>query len=135
MTTALTLSVPTAGDLMSRELVTLPDTATAEEATAVLTAKGVSGALVLDAAGRPVGVLSRSDLLIHAAEAANTPGDPPAAVRDLMTPVVFSIRPDAPARRVVEELLSFQVHRLFVVDEAGHPLGVITPMDIIRALR
>jgi CBS domain-containing protein len=131
----LTLAAQTAADLMSRELFTLPDTATPHEATALLTAKGVSAVLIVDQSGRPAGVLSTSDLLIHCYETANTPGTPPPAVRDLMTPVVFSTRPDSPARKVLDELLSFQVHRLFVVDEGGRPVGVITPMDILRKLR
>jgi CBS-domain-containing membrane protein len=134
-TTALTLAARTAAELMSADLHTLPATVTPAEATAFLTAKGIGAALIVDEAGRPAGVLSKSDLLIHNCEAVHGGTAAPTAVRDLMTPVVFSVRPDAPARQVVEELLSFQVHRLFVVDDEGRPVGVITPTDIIRKLR
>ena len=40
-------------------------------------------------------------------------------VRDVMTPVVFSIRPDAPAHKAIEEMLNLRVHRLFVIDADG----------------
>src|SRR5207248_10612657 len=55
-------------------------------------------------------------------------------VRDVMTPVVFSIRPDAPARQVIEELLSLRVHRLFVIDRDEVLVGVIAMSDILRRL-
>jgi len=55
-------------------------------------------------------------------------------VRDVMTPVVFSIRPDAPARRVIEELLILRVHRLFVIDHDGVLVGVIAMSDVLRRL-
>jgi len=55
-------------------------------------------------------------------------------VRDVMTPVVFSIRPDAPARQVIEEMLHLRVHRLFVIDRDGVLVGVIAMSDILRRL-
>ena len=51
-----------------------------------------------------------------------------------MTPAVFAVSPDAPARRVVEEMLALRVHRLFVVDQSGFLVGVISAMDILRNL-
>src|SRR5205823_15053310 len=55
-------------------------------------------------------------------------------VADVMTPVVFSVRPDAPARQVIEELLNLRVHRLFVIDRDGVLVGVIAMSDILRRL-
>jgi CBS domain-containing protein len=51
-----------------------------------------------------------------------------------MTPAVFSISADAPAARVVEELLALNVHRLFVVEGEGVLVGVITAADVLRHL-
>src|SRR5262249_41172982 len=56
-------------------------------------------------------------------------------VRDIMTPVVFSVVPEAPASRVVEDLVSLRVHRLFVVDRDGVLVGVISVLDVLRHLR
>ncbi len=55
-------------------------------------------------------------------------------VRDVMTPVVFSVRPDTPARQVIEELLHLRVHRLFVIDRDGVLVGVIAMSDVLRRL-
>ena len=43
----------------------------------------------------------------------------PTRVRDVMTPAVFAVGPATAAARVVSDLLSLRVHRLFVVDGAG----------------
>jgi CBS domain-containing protein len=57
-----------------------------------------------------------------------------AQVRDLMTPTVFTVRLDAPAAQVVEDMLALRVHRLFVVDKGGVLVGVITAADVLRRL-
>ena len=56
------------------------------------------------------------------------------AIRDLMTPVVFSVSPTTPAHKVVEQLVDLKVHRLFVVDDDGVLVGVISALDILRRL-
>jgi CBS domain-containing protein len=58
-----------------------------------------------------------------------------ARVRDAMTPVVFSVAPEASAQQVVREMLSLRVHRLFVVDRGGVLTGVISAEDVLRHLR
>src|SRR5436305_15239213 len=59
-----------AAELMTVNPVSIREDATLREATALLIDKGFSAAPVIDEAGRPVGVLSRSDLLIHDRESA-----------------------------------------------------------------
>jgi CBS domain-containing protein len=51
-----------------------------------------------------------------------------------MTPAVFSVTPDAPAARVVGDMLDLKVHRLFVVDRDGVLVGVISALDVLRFL-
>src|SRR5437868_3767311 len=61
----LVLEAGTAADLMTPNPVSIRDTATLAEAVSLLTDKGISGAPVIDDAGRPVGVLSRADIVAH----------------------------------------------------------------------
>lgn len=151
----------TAAELMTENPVSVGETATVCEAMAMLIDKGYSAAPVIDSAGRPVGVLSRSDLLVHDRETAahlreapeyydrhqlTAPGGEPLGagyqvesvdctlVRDVMTPAVFSVAPNTSAAKVVSELLNLRVHRLFVVDERGVLIGVISTMDVLRHL-
>jgi CBS domain-containing protein len=154
----LVLDAATAHELMVPDVVSIEADATVAEAIDLLIGKGISAAPVIDQAGRAVGVLSRSDLLVHDRErcrravpdyylhsdltqgTAETPAYPPdgddgVQVRDLMTPVVFAVEPGAPASRVVADMLALKVHRLFVSDRAGVLVGVISALDVLQHLR
>ena len=158
----LTLVAATAADLMTPNPVSISQNATVKELAAFLTDRGFSAAPVIDDAGRPVGVVSRADVVVHYRQKAEyvprvpdyyektdlaTPSGEPlpagfqvestdqSRVRDIMTPVVFSVSSDAPARRVVADMLDLRVHRLFVVDAVGVLVGVVSALDVLRHLR
>jgi len=40
----------------------------------------------------------------------------------------------APASFVIEEMVGLKVHRLFVVDETGVLVGVISALDVLRRM-
>jgi CBS domain-containing protein len=133
----LVLCAETAADLMVANPVSIRADATIAETIAWMTDKGFTAAPVIDDAGRPVGVVSRSDVLMHEREhllGKSEAGRMDCCVADIMTPAVFSISPTAPAARAVEDLLALNVHRLFVVDEGGALVGVIAIEDILRKL-
>jgi len=132
--TPLTLRADTAADLMTPGPTSLHATATVAEATTFLTEKAFGAAVVIDEAGHPLGVVTKTDVLVHARQ--RKPGLEPddTPVTEFMTPAVFSVRPDTPARSVVEQLLALNVHHLFVADEAGVIVGVISPVDVLRKL-
>jgi CBS domain-containing protein len=163
---ALALDARTAADLMTPNPVSIQDGAPVKEAAAFLTDKGVSAAPVINEAGAPIGVLSQTDLVVHAREQVEyvaarrdyseafeefeaIPVEPcrmgcdfqlecvadRTTARDVMTPAVFSVSLDAPAARVVEDMLALKVHRLFVIDAAGVLVGVISALDVLRRLR
>jgi len=158
----LSLQAKRAAELMTANPVSVREDATLREALVLFIDKGFSAAPVIDGAGRPVGVLSRSVLLVHDRETTEhlrlepefyhkeelkTQGGEPLGkgfqvekvdrtrVADLMTPAVFSVSPDTPADKVVRDLLSLKVHRLFVVDDNGVLVGVISTFDVLRHLR
>jgi CBS-domain-containing membrane protein len=145
----LVLRPRTAAELMSPNPMSIQAEATVAEAVAVLTDRGYCAAPVIDEAGRPVGVLSRADLLVHDRERMthhlvrkeDVPDGfeleetDPTLVADVMTPAVFSVTPDASAAEVVERMLGLKVHQLYVVDEGGALVGVISAMDVLRGLR
>jgi CBS domain-containing protein len=148
MTPALTLHPWTAADLMTPDPQSLRQDATVAEAVAFLSTRGFSAAPVIDEAGRPVGVVSRTDLLQHhgqrtvrllavplAPEGAGTEPAVRTPVRSVMTPAVFCVRIDTPIAKVVDKMLALNVRRLFVVDEAAVLVGVISAFDVLRGLR
>ena len=146
-------------DIMTRNPVSIEATASIQDLVAVLTERSISGLPVINETGRPVGVVSQADVLIHDREkreyllsVADTQdwGDPdarpskegdasgrfaiadPTTVAEIMTPVVFSVTPDTPARKAIEDMVDMKVHRLFVVDKGGALVGVISPLDVLR---
>lgn len=154
------LQATNAAELMTPNPHSINEKATLKEAIAFLTDRGFSAAPVIDDAGRPIGVLSRADILVHdreetrrafpefyyAPELRTDQGErlgegfqveavDRTRVRDIMTPVVFSVHPNTPSARVVEHMLGLKVHRLFVVDEFGVLVGVISVIDILRHLK
>jgi CBS domain-containing protein len=152
----LVLTAATAEDLMTPNPVSLEHDATVPDAVALLTDRGISAAPVIDEAGRPVGVLSRSDILVHEREharhAAFGPREesphpaPPrhegfsievvdrTPVAEIMTPAVFTVPLRAPAASVVEQMVALNVHQLFVVDDDRLLVGVVTSLDVLRHL-
>jgi CBS domain-containing protein len=52
-----------------------------------------------------------------------------------MSPVVYSLPPDAPAARVVTDMVGLNVHRLFIVDATGVLIGVVSALDVLRHLQ
>jgi CBS-domain-containing membrane protein len=130
----LTLRAETAEELMSPGPVSLGASATVDEATTFLTERAFGAAVVIDDAGHPLGVVTKTDVLVHARQ--RKPGLEPddTPVTEFMTPAVFSVRPDTPAHSVVEQLLALNVHHLFVADAHGVIVGVISPVDVLRKL-
>jgi CBS domain-containing protein len=158
----LILRAETAADLMTGNPVSIPANALVGEAIVLLTERGFSAAPVIDDAGRPIGVLSRTDILVHERESEGQPAScqceenragvardarrfhhegfhvrsvDRTRVRDIMTPTVLCVTPGTPANQVVQQLLKLNVHRLFVVDDAGVLVGVISTVDVLRQLR
>jgi CBS domain-containing protein len=157
----LVLRAETAEELMTPNPVSISKNATVHEAAAFLTQREISAAPVIDAAGRPVGVLSRADIVRyerekvdHAAPFSRVEMDEEltlsseemliegfqvavaeSVVADIMTPAIISVVPSTSVVEVVAKLLAMKLHRLFVVDEAGVLVGVISTFDVLRKLR
>lgn len=54
-------------------------------------------------------------------------------VKDIMTPVSFSVDPDTSVPELCEFLVRGRIHRAVVVDE-GRLLGIVTSADVLRAV-
>jgi CBS domain-containing protein len=142
---------------MTSNPVSIHRDATVREAVALLADRGFGAMPVIDEAGRPVGVVSRTDILIHEREYVHhacmrddtawdvfpEPSWPegfsievtdPTTVAEIMTPAIFTVPLEAPAREVVRRMRELKVHHLFVVDGDLALVGVISPLDVLRHL-
>lgn len=117
-------------DIMTTEVQTLPANASIEDAARFMTEARISGVPVTDG-GRIIGVVSKSDL----ANPGNWPteGAMP-TVRSVMTPVIYAVRPGDPVMSAVRLMVLENIHRAIVVSDKGDLSGIVTPMDVMRAL-
>jgi tRNA nucleotidyltransferase (CCA-adding enzyme) len=116
-------------DLMTPNPVSIRHGATIREAVLFLDRCGFGAAPVVNDAGRAVGVLSRFDALL--AVNAGLAGAP---VREVMTPSVIAVRPNTPAAAALDHMIRHRVRRVFVVDDEGVPVGVVSLTDLCRRL-
>ena len=115
----------TVADLMTRQVLTVDPVASAKEAAHELVLAGYHGAPVRDSAGHVLGVLSTTDVADQVE---------PKKVGDVMAPVLFAVMAADPAMDAVKRMVETGTHRLVVVDESGELVGLVTPMDVLKAL-
>jgi len=116
-------------DMMTRHVVSLSGDTTIDSAAWRLAAEGISGAPVRDQAGNIIGVISNSDLVAPYLEERGK-----VAVKDVMTAGVWAAHPDAPALEAVELMVTQGIHRVIVIRGPGQIEGIVTSMDVMRAL-
>lgn len=110
---------------MSRELFSLsPEDDVAGAAESIL-GLGITGAPVLDPSRKPVGVASLRDLM-----GAGRGG----VVAERMSAPVATVSQDATLDEAARKLAAANVHRLVVVDPDGKAVGMVSAVDLVRAL-
>lgn len=141
-----------AKDIMTREVTTVPPSASVREAAKLMTDKRLSGLPVVTSDGRPVGMLTSSDLL-HRVETGTERrqswlssffADPDEMARqyakahglkthEVMSRHVISVRDDAGLNEVAEVLDRNRLKRVPVVRD-GTLVGIISRSDLVRVL-
>ena len=118
-------------DIMSKKVYTVEFEASAEEAAWGLTRREIGAAPVKNREGQLVGMLTRADLVDPAPHQwiKNE-----ATVGDLMDPEVFAVYEDDPALVAVHELVRKSQHRLIVLNTENALVGIVSAMDVVRAL-
>ena len=151
-----------AKDLMSDVVTTIPRDMGMQSAARWLSQIHISGAPVVDEQGRCVGVLSSGDFVAccaanrtrcakHRAEAncgacafpdcvssewqmVNVAESVESLVCDHMTPDPVTAPPETPIARLAQMMVDAHIHRLIIVDEQHHPIGIVSTTDIVAAV-
>ncbi len=128
------MDVPAASDLMTRKTVTLSPEMSIQAAIALLLKNRISGAPVVDAEKKLVGVLSEKDCLrIFANGAYNIlPGG---VVDHYMSKEVFTIPENADLFTIADTFLKHPFRRLPVVDAEGRLIGQVSRRDVLTGSR
>jgi CBS domain-containing protein len=135
-----------------------------DELAEFLVEHNISGVPVTDERGRPIGVVSKTDLMRgglreapsgapqadlsghRSGELAGDPpkararwprgsvADPPARVADVMMPMAFTL-PESATLSQAAALMAFEgIHRVPVVSSDGRVVGVVSSLDLVRWL-
>lgn len=131
MSSSTTIPMPAATDFMTASVVTVAPESDIVEAVEVLTKCRCSGAPVVDADGRVVGVLTQ-ERCMRAISGSIFNAEVPGKVDDHMVADFVTIGPEADLFAVVSTFRE-QDRRLLVVDH-GRVVGIITRGDALRAL-
>lgn len=117
-----------AGGLMTNEFVDVQQSATVDDAIAVLRLRAADGyevlsvVYVLDSERRIMGFVTLRGLLMGKGE---TP------ISDIMQHNLISVRPEMDQEEVARTFARYDMHAIPVIDGQGHILGIITSDDVI----
>ena len=123
----------TVGQAMSPGLLVCRQDTSIGAAARAMTEHRTRALVVVDARGRPLGVVTGFDLLSYIIEGEGEAGATVAA--SMHAPI--TINPAASLRAAADRMLQHHIHRLVVVDPAdpeAMPLGVVSSADIISAM-
>ena len=148
-------------DVMTRDVIVLTDSNAIGDAVQMLKGQRITGAPVVDSAGKLVGILSISDLVQAAGSVSEEQDLPPTPlahgedattwdlfekadvlgpevsveeVRERMSRKVASVTDQAPLVEVARVMCSGHWHRVPVVDDSGSLCGIISTMDVLAAV-
>jgi CBS-domain-containing membrane protein len=117
----------TAGDLMSAPVDTIEASATAGKAARKMLELTVRRLLVTED-GRPVGVISVSDVIAYIAEGAIARRD---TVADVMSDAFLACRDKTPLASAARAMTNAGWRSVLVVDAYGKPLGMVSGLDLL----
>jgi CBS domain-containing protein len=139
----------TAADLMSTPVLTIPHNTSLREAACLLSGSHISGAPVVDAGGRCLGVLSSSDFITWArkgseavtvtsfiapwGELVSVDDLPDEEIHHYMTAQPITVVPQTPVGELAQKMVDAHIHRLLVVEEE-RPRGIVTSTDVMAAV-
>jgi len=144
----------TADEIMTRNVIAIPQAMNLHAAARLLAQERISGAPVTDGQGRCVGVLSATDF-VRWARTGGRPDPvlctgspcvcsdwqlvdlerlPCEEVRSYMTRNPVVAEPTTPLTRLARLMRDAHIHRVIVVDGDGRPVGIVSSTDVLGAL-
>ena len=113
----------TVQEIMNRELLAVQPDLPISEVRGLLRSFGVGAAPVLDENQRPIGVVSVRDVLEDGGSA-----------RDRMTRPAICVEGSTTVEEAARRVASGDIHHLIVVDGTGAAAGMLSTLDLLRAV-
>ena len=152
----------TVSSVMRHEVLAVEAGWSLEQLADFLVDKSISGAAVTAADGQLVGVVSLTDIVRQSRLHDHDTGvddthdvylyelerrmsrdelrelhvqyETPAQVRDIMTPMIFSVSENSSVQEVADTMLKGRIHRVFVTRDSKL-IGIVTALDMLQIIR
>lgn len=124
---------------MTRQVLTARTSTDVAEIVELLQARRISSVPILDAAGAPIGLVSRTDLIRLGVLGAGIRGTSPSlpigkkTAGDVMTRSLVTVHTDRSLRDAAREMVRHSIHRVLVT-EADRLIGVVSTVDLAAAV-
>jgi len=119
-----------ASDVMIKDVITVKESTPIKEVARLFSENKITGVPVVNEEGLLAGVLSETDII----RKTNSIGAwSPSTAGQIMTRPAITVEPDESLQRVCELMSNRHIHRV-VVAEAGSIKGILTTMDILKAI-
>jgi len=115
------------GDIMTKSLITLPETSTAKEVAVAMSGKDV-GSVIITHNSHPVGIITERDLVERVIARGLNPDT--TLAKNIMSSPLSVIDPKADIMEAARKMARLKIRRLVVVDR-GEMVGIITSRDIL----
>jgi len=126
----------TVGDFMRKNLITIEESASVQEAANKMKDKNVSSLVVIDESSRPLGLITERDLVrkvctqdVSTSKLMN---------KEIISSPLIAIESKSSASEAVDMMLKNNVRHLLVVDSKSSeglnkPIGIVTPLDFTKS--
>jgi predicted transcriptional regulator len=119
-----------ASDVMVKDVLTVKESTPLKEVARLLSERKITGVPVVDEKGNLVGVISETDII----RKTNSIGAwSPSMAGQIMTKPAVTVSPNETLQRICELMYNRTIHRVVVAEEKNI-VGIITTMDILRAI-
>jgi len=117
-------------DLMRSPVRTVSDGETVDKAAQIMAEYKIGSVVVLDMAGRPIGIVTERDLVRRVLARKLSPSK--VKVRDVMSSPLITVSPRATVDQAARKMGKLGIRKLVVVDR-GKMVGIITSRELIEA--
>lgn len=112
-----------AREIMTRDVISIQDEATVEEAARLLARNRISGVPVVNAGGLLLGLVTEHDLIAKQGR----------SVSEIMSKGVITVSPDTEVEQVQHLLTNQRIRRVPVVED-GKVVGIVSRSDLVRQI-
>jgi signal-transduction protein with cAMP-binding, CBS, and nucleotidyltransferase domain len=126
----------TVGDFMRKNLITIEESASVQEAANKMKDKNVSSLVVIDEISRPLGLITERDLVRKACT--HDVSTSKLMNKEIMSSPLIIIESKSSTSEAVDMMLKNNVRHLLVVDSKSSeglnkPIGIVTPLDFTKS--